>query len=695
MLDALSLTFAPVIPSWLLLAAAVLSLALLLLGLFSRASGLLPRSLVLAILLLALANPAAVHEDREARDDVALVVADRSASQSRIAPRPEQTDRALSRLREQLDGLDNTRVQVLESRGEGSGSAAGTQLFQDISDSLSDIGRDRVSAIFVLSEGRIHDTPETLQNLGVDVPIHHLKTGRENERDRQITVEEMPAFALVDQSERLRFRVEDLGGVQGNGQAEVTLFLNGEPVEQLQVPVGETRELPFTLERRGASILELEVAAAPEELTELNNRVATTVNGVRDRLRVLLVSGEPHPGSRAWRNILKSDPSVDLVHFTILRPPEKQDGTPIDELSLIAFPTRELFEVKLPEFDLVVFDRYQRRGVLPAAYYNNIAAYVENGGALLDVSGPDYVSPMSLWRTGLRRVLPAAPTGEIFEQPYRPDLTETGERHPVTSSLLDQVPRDETGQPAWGEWFRLIDSDPGAADVLMSGASDRPLLLLSRQEQGRVAQLSSDQIWLWGRGYDGGGPQRELVRRIAHWLMKEPDLEEEDLLAETREDRLVITRRTLDDDTDPVEVTLPDGQTRSLSLEQRAPGRFEASLPIDQQGLYRVEQEDLLALAALGAINAKEFEDPRATAEILDPLREESGGGLAELHAEAVPALRKVAQGRDRHGAGWMGVLDRQSYRVTGVERTPLLPGLLLLLLILGGLMAAWYREGR
>lgn len=695
MLDALSLTFSPVIPTWLLLVAAALSLVLLLLGLFNRASGLLPRSLVLAVLLLALANPAAVREDREARDDVALVVADRSASQTRITPRSEQTEQALTQLREGLETLDNTRIQVLESRGEGGGRAAGTQLFQDISTSLSDIGRARVSAIFVISDGRIHDTPEALQGLGVDAPVHHLKTGQEDERDRRITVEDLPAFALVDQPERLRFRVEDLGGVQGDGQAEVTLSLNGEPVERLEVPVGETRELPFTLERRGASILELEVTAAPEELTELNNRVATTVNGVRDRLRVLLVSGEPHPGSRAWRNILKSDPSVDLVHFTILRPPEKQDGTPIDELSLIAFPTRELFEVKLPEFDLVVFDRYQRRGVLPTAYYNNIAAYVENGGALLDVSGPDYVTPMSLWRTGLRRVLPAAPTGEIFEQPYRPDLTETGERHPVTSSLLRQVPRDENGQPAWGEWFRLIDNDPGSADVLMSGASDRPLLLLSRQEQGRVAQLSSDQIWLWGRGYDGGGPQRELVRRIAHWLMKEPDLEEEDLLAEVREDRLVITRRSLADDTSPVEVTLPDGQTRSVTLKQSEPGRFEASLPIEQQGLYRVEQGDLLALAALGAINAKEFEDPRATIEILEPLRADSGGGLAELHEEAVPALRKVAQGRDRHGAGWMGVLDRQSYRVTGVERTPLLPGLLLLALILGGLMAAWYREGR
>ena len=97
------------------------------------------------------------------------------------------------------------------------------------------------------------------------------------------------------------------------------------------------------------------------------------INGVRDRLRVLLVSGEPHAGERTWRNLLKSDASVDLVHFTILRPPEKQDGVPVDELSLIAFPTRELFIEKIEDFDLIIFDRYRRRGILPSLYLENIA----------------------------------------------------------------------------------------------------------------------------------------------------------------------------------------------------------------------------------------------------------------------------------------------------------------------------------
>ncbi len=139
---------------------------------------------------------------------------------------------------------------------------------------------------------------------------------------------------------------------------------------------------------------------------------------MRDKLRVLLVSGEPHAGERTWRNLLKSDASVDLVHFTILRPPEKQDGTPINELSLIAFPTRELFQQKIGEFQLIIFDRYARQGVLPIIYFDNITRYVRDGGAVLVAAGPDYASQTSLWRTPLDAILPAEPD----RQRHRPGV---------------------------------------------------------------------------------------------------------------------------------------------------------------------------------------------------------------------------------------------------------------------------------
>ena len=155
--------------------------------------------------------------------------------------------------------------------------------------------------------------------------------------------------------------------------------------------------MPFP--HAGMNIVEIELEPVPGELTPANNRVVIAAEGVRENLRVLLVSGEPHAGERTWRNLLKSDAAVDLVHFTILRPPEKQDGTPIHQLSLIAFPTRELFSEKIKDFDLIIFDRYQHRGILPLLYYDNIARYVDrHGGALLIAAGDDYAGNASLLR---------------------------------------------------------------------------------------------------------------------------------------------------------------------------------------------------------------------------------------------------------------------------------------------------------
>ncbi|TIO59298.1 MAG: hypothetical protein E5X98_19690, partial [Mesorhizobium sp.] len=145
--------------------------------------------------------------------------------------------------------------------------------------------------------------------------------------------------------------------------------------------IGQPMKLEVTIPNAGRNIVQLSIDHEPGELTDTNNRAIALVDGIRDHLRVLLVSGEPHAGERTWRNLLKSDASVDLVHFTILRPPEKQDGTPINELSLIAFPTRELFVEKIKDFDLIIFDRYQHRDVLPILYYDYISEYVEKGGA--------------------------------------------------------------------------------------------------------------------------------------------------------------------------------------------------------------------------------------------------------------------------------------------------------------------------
>ncbi len=693
MIGHLSIDWLPLVP-WPLLAG-LAAIAVLLAGfaLWRRAPGVWWRSLVFTVLLAALANPTLVREERETLTDVALVVVDRSPSQ-KIADRRAQTDAALAGLVERLEQLPNTETRVVEAGAEALGNRQeGTQLFSAVRQALANLPRSRVAGLLVISDGQVHDAPETLDPLGLDAPIHLLLTGSDDEGDRRLTVTRAPSFGIVGREQTLSFRVDDLPEGSAETTAQVTLRQDGGEPQVITVPIGREHEATFELVRRGPSVIELEVEPGPRELTELNNRVAVEINGVRDRLRVLLVSGEPHSGERAWRNILKSDPAVDLVHFTILRPPEKQDGTPIRELSLIAFPTRELFEVKLDEFDLIIFDRYRRRGVLPSIYLDNIARYVENGGALLEAVGPTFATPLSLYRTPLGRVLPGEPNGFVYEQGFLPAITEVGERHPVTAELPGALGGD--GHPTWGRWFRQVDVDAASGVTVMDGVDGRPLLILDRVGEGRVAQVLSDHMWLWARGFEGGGPQADLLRRVAHWLMKEPDLEEEDLRARVEDGALEVVRRSLSPEHPTVKVTRPDGEVVELTLEAESGGRAMARLPVEEPGLYRIDDGERNTLAAVGALNPLEFTDLRSTSELMDALVAASGGTALRLAGNDLPDLRKVKPGRDRHGRGWLGVQSNEAYLVTGISQAPVLANLLILLLALSAAVAAWLREGR
>jgi hypothetical protein len=693
MTNALTIDWAPLIPPAVLAVLALAALPVVGFALWRRARGAWWRALTAAALLLALANPSLVEEQRDPLDDIALVVVDESPSQG-IAPRGAQTEAALEHVVRQLGTLPNTEVRVVRAGADALAlDKDGTRLFAALREAMAKIPQQRISGVVVISDGQVHDVPDNISALGLDAPLHLLLTGAEDEGDRRLTIAQAPSFGIVGKPLSLTLTVEDLPAGTGPRLARVTVRRDGSPDQILQVPVGTEQTVEFTLDHRGPNVFDIEVEPGPRELSLANNRAAVVVSGVRDRLRVLLVSGEPHAGERAWRNILKSDPSVDLVHFTILRPPEKQDGTPIRELSLIAFPTRELFEVKLDEFDLIIFDRYRRRGVLPSIYLDNIATYVENGGALLEAVGPTFATPLSLYRTPLGRVLPGEPTGGIFEQGFRPAVTDLGTRHPVTAAL--EGSGTGKGEPTWGRWLRQVDADSRRGDVVMSGIEERPLLILDRVGEGRVAQLLSDHMWLWSRGFEGGGPQAELLRRVAHWLMREPDLEEEDLRATVVGGHLEIARRSLSPQVPEIEVTAPSGAQRQIALQPGEGGRASATIPVTETGLYRISDGQRTAMAAAGPLNPREFRDMRASAAPMAEVLKDSGGTALRLAGNSLPDVRKVRPSRDRFGGGWIGMVANESYVVTGVSQASLLPTPVLLLLILGAGLLAWYREGR
>jgi hypothetical protein len=683
------IAFAPLVPAvvlWVALAAIAVIALVLLLG---RSRGALVRIAALALILLALSNPSFTREEREPLSSVAAVVVDKSPSQN-FGSRTQEAEQAKEALVDRLKQLKGVEVRVVEA-GQADGETDGTKLFGALTSALSDVPTDRVAGAFLITDGRVHDIPANAAALGFQAPVHALITGRSNERDRRIAIVAAPRFGIVGQTQTITYRLDDQG-ITGE-RARVVVRRDGEVLNERSVGSGQTVSVDVEIKHAGPNIVEIEASAVANELTTVNNRAVVSIDGVRDKLRVLLVSGEPHSGERTWRNLLKSDASVDLVHFTILRPPEKQDGTPINELSLIAFPTRELFQQKINEFQLIIFDRYARQGVLPIAYFDNIARYVKNGGAVLVSAGPDYASTTSIWRTPLDSLLPAEPVG-VTEKPFYAHLSDAGKRHPVTRGLEGS----NSEPPKWSRFFRTIDTRNATTPPLMTGADNMPLLLLSHYGEGRVALLLSDHIWLWARGYEGGGPHLDLLRRMSHWLMKQPDLDEEALRLKVEGKDLQVIRQTMADAVPPVTVTSPSGQTRQLTLSSNDPGTWRATLPADELGLWQATDGTLKALINVGPVNPKEFSEVTSTTDTLKPLAQATGGDarrIADNGSVELPRIIPVQSATLFRGDGWLGVRMRDASVVRGVGVLPVFTGLIGLLLLLGAFAATWLREGR
>ncbi|VDC27126.1 hypothetical protein [Pseudogemmobacter humi] len=687
------LVFDPLIAWPVLWALAGVAAVMLALALWRGLPGWFLRGLALASLLAALAGPSLQNEDRQGLSDIVLLLIDESASQG-LGARSDQTRAAVARIEAQVAAMENTELRV--KRIADGADNTGTLAMTAMAAALAEEPRARVAGVILVSDGRVHDLE---MRPDLPAPFHLLLTGEEADWDRRLVVRNAPAFAIIGEEFILKLMVEDQGRVPSSVPrfADLTIAVDAEPPQTYTVPVGEELELPVVLPHGGLNVLQFEIAATGGELTTRNNAQVVQINGVRDRLRVLLVSGEPHAGERVWRNLLKSDASVDLVHFTILRPPEKQDGVPVDELSLIAFPTRELFVEKISEFDLIIFDRYRMRGILPMSYIDNVVRYIREGGTVLVASGPEFGAVDSLYRSPLSEVLPVAPTAQVIERGFRPKITDLGRRHPVTEGLEKYAPLPADGDtPGWGRWFRAIEVEQLSGQTVMEGPDGVPLLVLDRVDEGRIAVLTSDHAWLWGRGYEGGGPQLELLRRLAHWMLKEPDLEEEALTATAAGNRLTVTRRSLaEEPPGPLTVTGPDGAQVVLEMQALSPGKFQVVWDAPAQGLYRLEQGDLTRVIGLGPASPREFEETIASGEAVTTGRDGAAWGSLTRLEPGLPDLRRVSEGRPVTGRGWIGITPREAWVTTEVRQAALLPGWIWLALAAGLSVSAWLIEGR
>lgn len=684
-----TIEFAPLLPGWILLCVAIALTLPLCLRLKTALRGRYVRIGLALILILTLARPVAIQSEREDGENTAILLVDESGSQD-LTNRLDETRATADRLLSTPGLPANIKWQKVVFQNQPSDlEDEGTTLLTKLQEALGDISTSQLAGVVILSDGIIHDENNRSELEDLDAPVHTILTGDRDLQDRRLIIEQAPQYGLVGKPLDVQLRIDD--GREHRGEAvRLSYQLNNNPAVDVTVRVGRTETIRIRPEHRGQNIVQFRVEPLENEVSTANNEAILPISGVRDRLRVVLISGEPYQGERAWRTTLKSDPAVDLVHFTILRLPSSQDFTPVQELSLIPFPSRQLFEEKLYDFDLVIFDRYTLRGVLQSRYLANLTSYVNSGGAVLASVGPEYAQALSLANTPLAHILPAQPTGFIIDESFRPGLTELGNRHPVTAAL----PRLWGEGRDWGKWERMVDVQILGGNTLLSGPGNRPLLVLNQVGEGRVALLLSDQSWLWGKNIDGGGPQAELVRRLAHWLMKEPDLEEEALRAQAQGNTITITRQSLEESSAPIQLTDPKGDVQTVSLTPAQEGRSQATVSVEKHGLYRLSDGTLQAFVATGALNSLEYQELRAKPDLLAPLSEATSGGVYWLK-DGVPSIRSVDKGDTKAGRRWLGLQQNNAGRVLRIVQIELIPAWAALLMILSLLALAWYRESR
>ena len=674
-----SLNFYPLININFLIALMVLSLIVIFIGFKLKAPGNIFRAMLLCLIILSISNPTIISENRENIPDTVAVVLDLSPSQD-INNRKDIAQKTYNNIKNELEKINNLDVRLKTINGE-----RGSKIFEPLNSMIGDVPAERLAGAIIITDGQISDSPTLLDNFNFKSPINVLLTGNKEEKDRRLIIESSPRFGIVGEEINIDIKVEDISASSPN--ALVSINMNDEIEQSRSIPIGEIVTITMPLERAGITSLNIEVEAGKEELTLQNNKAVVEINAIRERLKVMLVSGEPNMGLRSWRNLLNSDPSVDLIHFTILRPPNKQDLTPVGELSLIPFPSRELFQANLNDFDLIIFDQYHLRGILPQFYLKNVVEYVVNGGALLDASGPSYAGPYSLSLSPLQNILPTEPTGDVVLQEFIPIMTNYGERHPVTANLKDNISNN------WGPWYRMVEGITIAGDVLLEGPESRPLLVLNRVGQGRVAQILSDQSWVWTKPGSNKGPQADLLRRLVHWLMKEPELEENELSARIDNNTILITKNSLTLDNKPIISISPDNTKKEIILEDIGKGKQIGKILSPQEGTWKFSSGNSKITLIVGNSNASEYLDVRTTDNIVEPIVEFTSGSINWVNNENLPKIRHLPKSKLVENNDHIKLVKNEKYFVKSLQQSTLTPWYLILVLSLFLLFLAWYRE--
>ncbi|MDI2112401.1 DUF7408 domain-containing protein [Commensalibacter nepenthis] len=692
--SSLNLHFDPLLPLWGIIILALICILVLLFSLFNKSyKGIIWRFIAFSVLLTWLSGPMILKNHQQILPETILIVMDQSTSMT-IGNREQIANKALQQLQNKVPA--NARLKIINVKNI---YRQGTQIFQEIQKATNKIPAAQLGGVILITDGQIHDVPKefpqllTLPNKKT-IPIYALLPASKEQIDRSLKIIHAPAYIIVGKDATIQVQINDTDIQQEDNKfATLTLIQEDKQPINMQVPVGKPYNITIPVMHTGKNLINLSVSPLKNEISNLNNHQTLYINGIRDKLRVLLVSSAPNQGERAWRSLLKSDPSVDLVHFTILRSAEQNENIPDRELALIPFPINELFMQKINQFDLIILDSFENKYTLPPYYIASIANYVKNGGGLLLIAGPEFAQQFSLQNSPLRSILPATVSSpnSIIKQQFKPALTELGQKHPVTKGLHKE-------NTTWGSWYRYLKADQTDGQILMQAPDQSPLLILNHVDKGRVALLLSDQIWLWSKGIHEQGPQAELLRRLSHWLMKEPELEEEQLTAFIKNQQLTVEWHTIQNDKNTQEftVTSPSGSIQPLHFTDQKNGKATATIPAKEDGLWKITNGILTAYAAPQNSDPIEMTDLAVTQQKLFPLFKNYGHvywlGDNPDHL-TIPELQIVKNNNVTGNSITMEFPEHVTYTTTKQSIHPILSPWFALIVGLGSIFMAWYRE--
>ena len=685
------LDFTPLISSSQIFALTLLCLAFIVFFIIFRKKALLPRAIALCVLIATLLSTSILSTTTHKKDGIVLVVADESYSNT-IDGRDQQTQNALEQITQKIDKQSGVDYKIINAPN-AQDKFSETNLFKAIDKELSNIPPKQRSGVIIISDGNIHDIPDLSATQTRDKygPIHHVITGKASEKDRRLEIKKSPLYGLKGSEAQIDFVIHDTV-TPPNTPVQVSITTPNGEKRIISARIGKKESVYIPIEHAGVNPVELNVEALKGEISLANNRRAVLIQGVRDKLNVLLVSGAPHEGGRYWRSLLTSDAAIELIHFTILRDIDSRDNTPRNEMALIPFPHQQLFHKQLDNFDLIIFDRYRNQGILQDKTYKNIADYVRAGGALLVASGPEYLSDKSVYKTPLEDILLGAPDNDLYETAFKPKRTALGKTHPITRAIAD----GQFDGESWASWLRQIKVSAGDEKVLLSGHNDLPLLLIGEKDDGRVIQLTSDQIWLWAREYKQGGPYIDLMRKMIHWLLKEPSLEEGQIELSLQGETIRIKRYTAPED-ETVSYTTPSGEQKQISLQKSPDGLYRASITAEEQGLYSFQAGANSAYIIYGAYDTVEQTKLIRSKDTTRDITRNSGGTYFEADkVEGISTkILTPSINKKYYGLNTAGFRESQYAETLKINFAPALPNWAYFLICGLFMLYAWHRESK